>query len=124
MVGVGDIGLCVGESQLERFDLQVHTVGGIDWQRRHIELLQDPERDQRDDALAIRRYLVDGVTTVGSADGADPIGAVCGKVTGAHDTAVGARVGLEFRREFATVEGLAVGRGDLLERGRVVGKFE
>ena len=47
-----------------------------------------------------------------------------GEVAGAHDPAVGRRVRLEFGREFAAVEGLAVGCGDLLERGRVVGKPE
>ena len=66
MVDVGDIGLRVGESELQRFDLQMHTVGGIDWQRGHVELLEDPESDQGHDALAVGRYLVDGVSAVGS----------------------------------------------------------
>ena len=40
----------VRESELHRLDLQVQAVGGIHRQRLHVELLHDPERDQRHDA--------------------------------------------------------------------------
>ena len=124
VVDVGHIGLRVGEGELHRFDLQMHAVGGIDWERGHVEVFEDPEGDQRDDALPVGRYLVHGVPAVGAGDRADPVGMVCGEVAGPHGPAVGRRVGFEFRRQFAAVERLAVGCGDHLERGGVVGQCD
>jgi hypothetical protein len=102
----------------------MHAVGRIGRQGGHVELLQDSKGDQCRDPLAVGRYLVDGVSAVGSADRSDPVGAMSGQVAGLHDPAVGRRMRLELGRQFSSVERFAVGCGDLLESGRVVGKGE
>ena len=47
-----------------------------------------------------------------------------GQVAGPHGAVVGQRMRLEFGGQFPTVERLAVGRGDRLERGGVIGQPE
>ncbi len=124
MIDVADVGLRVGERQLHRLDLQVHAVGGIGRPRGHLEVFQDPQGDECHDPLAVGRYLVHRVPAVGRRDRAHPVGAVRGEVVGAHRPAVGQRVCLQFRGHVPAVERLPVGRGDPLERGRVIGKPE
>src|ERR1700751_4918018 len=100
----------------------MHAVGGIRWERAHVELLEYSEGDQRDDALAVGWYLVNGVPTVGAVDRPDPVGTMRGEVARAHYTAVRRRVGLKLRGPFSARERLAVSGGDRRQRGRVVGK--
>ncbi len=124
MIAVGDVGLGVGECEFHRLDLQVDAVRGIDWQRSHVEVLKDSEGDQRDDALAVGRYLVHGVPPVSTGDGADPVGAMRGEVAGPHGSTVGGRVGYEPGRQFAAVERLAVGCRNGLQRCGMVGQCD
>src|SRR5579884_3718099 len=100
----------------------MHTVGGISWSRIHLEVFENAESDQGDDSLTVGRDLVDGVAAVRTADCVDPVGAMSGEVAGPHDSTIGRRMRIQLRRQFSAVEGLAVGRGDLLKRGRVITK--
>ncbi|CKV11460.1 Uncharacterised protein [Mycobacterium tuberculosis] len=77
-------------------------------------MLEDSEGDQGHDALAVGRYLVDGVPAVGSRDRVDPVHAMGGEVVGTHHPAVCRRVRLEFGGQLSPVELLTVGRRDLL----------
>ena len=122
VLDVGHVGLRVGEGELHRLDLQMHAVGGIDGERGHVEVFEDAERDQGHDALTIGRYLVHRVPAVAAGDRPDPVSMMCGKVAGSHGPAVDRRVGFEFGRQFSAVERLAVGRGNRLERGGVIGQ--
>ena len=47
-----------------------------------------------------------------------------GQVVGSHYTAVGRCVRFELGRQFPSVKSFAVGCGDLLEGGRMIGKGE
>ena len=58
---VGDVLVGVGEAQLHGLDHQVLALGAVDRHRGDVEVAQDAERDQRRDALPVRRDLVQAV---------------------------------------------------------------
>ena len=69
---VGHVGVDVGEGQLHGLDHQVLRFRMIDGARGQVEMLQDAKRDQRRDALPVRRNLVQRVAAIGLADGRNP----------------------------------------------------
>ncbi len=79
---------------------------------------EDAQRDQRDDALTVRRDLVKRVSPAVGADRADPVDVVFGEVGGEHGAAVRHRMRLHCHGELAPVERFAVGCRDLLQRRR------
>ena len=54
----------VGEAKLHRFDLDVHALGRVGWVRREVNVLEDAERDQRGEALAVGRDLVHAIAAI------------------------------------------------------------
>ncbi len=124
VVDVRDIGERVGEGELHRLDLQVHALDRVDRHRRDVEILEDAERDQRDDALAVGRDLVQRVAAIVLLERPDPVVLVRREVRGAHRRAVLLRERLDFLGELAAIERFAARRGDLLERRRVLGQLE
>ena len=61
---VADIAPGIGEGELYRFDLQVDAVRPVDAVRAQLEALEDAERHQGDDALAVGRDLVQRVAAI------------------------------------------------------------
>ena len=115
---IGDVRVDVGEGELHRLDLQVLRLGAVDRQRLEVELAQDAERDQRSDALAVRRDLVQAVAVRIDADRLDPLGRERGQVARLHRAAVRARVGGNRSGDLALVEGGAARRGDRAQGAR------
>ena len=113
---VGDMRVDVGERDLHRLDLQVPALGGVGVERGDVEVLEDAERDQRGDPLAVRRDLVQAVAAIVHADGVDPVDRVAGEVGRAHRAAVRRRVGDQLRGGLALVEVAAPGRRDAPQR--------
>ena len=77
---LGHIFVDIGKSQLDRFDLQVLRIGAVHRQLGDVEVLQDAQRDQRRDALAVGRDLMQRVAAIVLADRLDPFGLVGGEV--------------------------------------------
>ena len=73
VVDVGHVAPGVGEGELHRFDLQVHAVGPVHRVRAQVEVGEDAERDQRHDALAVGRDLVQGVAAIIHIEGLNPL---------------------------------------------------
>ncbi len=109
---VGDMLVDIGEGQLHRLDLQMLRLGAVDRQRADVEVAQDAERNQRRDALAIGRNLVQAMTPDVEADRVDPFRLVGGEIGQRHRTAVAGRVRRDRLRDLAAIEGLALARGD------------
>src|SRR6266702_5650911 len=76
------------------------------------------------DALAVRRDLVHGEPAVIQADRAHPVVRVRGEIGARHRAARRLGVSLDFFRELAAVERLALRGGDLLQRPCLVGEAE
>ena len=123
-VHVGHEPARIGKRHLGGLDLQVQAVGGVHREARDVELLEDAECDQRDDALAVGREFVHGVAAVADFHRRGPVGLVRGEVGGLHHAAMLGAVRDELLGDLAAVEGLALGGGDLLERCGVVRKAE
>ena len=122
VVEIAHVAARIGESELHRLDLQVQAVGAVDLERRDIEVLQDAERGQRDDPLAVGRQLMQRVAAVVDCERRDPVRAVSCQVRGAHRTAVLFGVRLDFFGQRSPVERLAPGSRNLLESLRMLGK--
>ncbi len=71
---IGDVVIDVGERELHRFDLQVLRFRAVERQLADVEFLKDAERNQRRDALPVRRDLMHGVAAIVLLDRLDPIG--------------------------------------------------
>ena len=80
---VGDVAVGVGEGELHRFDLQVQGGRAVDRVRREVETMEDAQRDQRREALAVGRQLVQAQPVVVEMHRADFVGGVLGEVVGA-----------------------------------------
>ena len=63
----------VGEPELHRLYLKVQAVGGVAGVRVELRALEDTERDQRCQALAVWRYLVNAKASIGVRRGFHPI---------------------------------------------------
>ncbi len=87
-------------------------------------MLEDAERDQCDDALAVGRNFVDGVAAVIMLQRAYPVGLVRGEVRYPHRATVLLRVSLDFFGQLAAVERGALGGRDFLQGRGVVGPLE
>ena len=73
-----------------------------------VEVLEDAERDQRHDALAVRRDLVQGVAAIVHLERLHPVGLLCAAKSDARIAAVVLpRVGLDFFGDRAAIERLA-----------------
>ena len=106
----------IGESQLHGFDLQMLTRGAVHRMSRHINVLQNTEGDERRDALAVRRDLVQPVPVDLHADGLHPLGRKRFEIRDAHRAAVLCRMCRRRRRDLAAVKGGALRHRDPRER--------
>jgi len=82
-------GLRTVQGTLEAALVQVLRVDAVHRQPLQVELLQDAQRDQRRDALAVGRDLVQGVAPVVLGDGRDPFGLVGREVAGLETASMG-----------------------------------
>ncbi len=115
VVDVGHVAPRVCKGELDRFDLEVEAVRPIDRERAHVEMLQDAERDQRHDALPIRRDLVQGIAAIVHLERRHPVGLVGGEIGGAHRGFVLLRVRFDLLRDRPTVERLSLRARDVLQ---------
>ena len=82
---------------------------------RRSKLLEDAERDQRHDALAVGRDLVQGVAAIVHLERLHPVGPVRRQVGGAQRAALLLRGCLELGSELAAIERLSLRGGDLFK---------
>ena len=115
---VGHVGVDVGEGQLHGLDHQVLRFRMIDGARGQVEMLQDAKRDQRRDALPVRRNLVQRVAAIGLADGRNPFRRVVPQVRQGQRGLVRLRVGHEFVGGLALIEIPARAGGDAAQGRR------
>ena len=71
--GVGDMRAHVADPELHRLDLEVQQLRAVGRKPDDVEPFEDAERDQRRDALAVRRQLVDAVAEEFHVDRLDPV---------------------------------------------------
>jgi hypothetical protein len=117
---VGDVAIDVRERELHRLDLQMLRIGRIDGPVGHAHVLRDAERDQRGDALPVRRNLVDRMATEALADRLDPFRPVRAQVGLGQRAAAFARERREPRGERAFVERARPVVGERAQRLRMV----
>ena len=72
-VGVGDVGLAVGEGQLFRLDHHVNGLRGVAPEPLNIELLDDVQLLEQYVAAGVWRRLEDGVAAIVGGDGVLPL---------------------------------------------------
>src|SRR5262245_57898991 len=87
--------------------------------RAQIKVVEDAERDQRHDALAVGRDLVQGVTAIVHREWLHPVGPVRLQVGGAQRAAMFLRRRREFFGELTAIECLSLRGGDLFEGRRM-----
>ena len=109
---LGHVLVDVGKGQLHGFDLQVLARHAIHRQRRHVEVLQDPQCNECGDALPVGRNFVHRVAAVVLLNRLDPLGPVGREVGGRHRTAMGLGVRCCGFGHLASVEGFALGAGN------------
>ena len=63
-VGIGDIGVAIGEGQLFCFNHQVQILGGVVPQGLEIEAFEDVQHFERGNSLRLRAELVNIVTMI------------------------------------------------------------
>ena len=66
----------VPNPELHRLDLQVQELRAVGWKSDDVEPFEQPKRDERRDALAVRRKLVDAVSEKFHVDRLDPVAGV------------------------------------------------
>ena len=94
----------VGKGQLHGFNLQMLRVHTIYRQTGHIKLVQNADGNQRRNALAVRRDLVQRVAPVVFTDRFDPFRLIVSKVFECVATAVGLRELNDRLGDLATVK--------------------
>ena len=109
---IGNIFIDIGEGEFHRFDLQVHAVRGIHRQLGDIEVLENAQRDQRRDALAVGRNFMQRVAAVIDADRFHPVVFVIGQIVHRHRAAILFGPGNDFFGEVACVKRFTFGLGD------------
>ena len=66
----------VADAELHRLDLQMQHLRAVGREADDVEPLENAERDQRRDALAVRRQLVDAMAEELDVDRVDPVASV------------------------------------------------
>jgi hypothetical protein len=102
----------------------VHAIRAVDRVRAHVEMLEHAERHQRDDALAVRRDLVQRVAAVIHRERLHPVVFVRREVGCAQRAAVLSCVRFDLLGNVAAVERLALAGGDLFQDTSVFRKLE
>ncbi|KAG1251881.1 hypothetical protein G6F68_012052 [Rhizopus microsporus] len=115
---VGHVRIDVGERQFHGLDQQVLGIGMVDWAGRQVEVLQDAQRDQRRDAVAVGRDLMQGVAAVRLADRRHPFRRVVAQIGQGQGGVVGLGVRDQLVGRFAFIEVAPAAGGDALERRR------
>ena len=116
--------MCIGKADLHCFDLQVlarHRVGRIG---RDIEVVENSKRDQRGDALAVRRNLVHGDAAIVERERIDPVARVRREIGWRMRTAVRARMRNHRSGEIAAIERFTARGRDFAECRRHGGARE
>jgi hypothetical protein len=119
---IGHVPIDIGECELHSLDLQMPALGGFRRQGRHVEVLQDPQRDERRDSLTVRWKFVHGEIAIGLRQRHHPVGLMCGEIVDRHGAALHAAGGRDLLRQRAAIERLTLGLRDLLQRARLGGK--
>ena len=105
--GLGDVGIHISKGQLHGLDLQVLRIHTIDGQASHIELVQNAQRDQCCNALAVGRNLVQRVAPVIFGNGCDPFAAVVRKILRGQRATVFRSKGCNCLRDLTAIESAA-----------------
>ena len=116
VVDVGVVVMDIGQRQFHGLDLQVQAVGAVHWLAAHAQLVQHAQRHQGGDALAVGRDFVHHRIAEALRQRAHPVGLVRAQVVLGHGAAAGPRMGGHARGQRATVERLALGGDDVLQR--------
>ena len=96
------------ESRLDCFDLQVNTVGRQGFIAFNLQVLQDTQRDQGNDALPARRNLMDGEVCIVQRNAVGPEAFVVCQVIGCHHPLMAGTVCCDFLRQVAAVKTFAL----------------
>ena len=121
---IGGVAIGVGETEFHRLDLQMLGLRAVRRETGQIEVIENAERDQRRDALAVRRQFVGGVAAIILRDGIDPFRLVGGEIGRRHHAAFVARMTLDRFRDLAAIQRRAACLGDLSQRFGGGGKSE
>jgi hypothetical protein len=97
-------------------DLQVHARGRTRCRVPVWQLLQDAQRDQRGNALAVGGNLVHRAVAERGGNGLHPLHLVGGQVIGRQRRTAGLGKRCHALRQRAAVEGFGPGAGNLLQR--------
>ena len=120
---VGDVGPRVGKGQLDGLHHLVIVLGALAL-FRHGHAVQDAERHEHRNAVAVRRDLTGRIAAVFLRDGLDPFGAIIAEVVLAEVPAGRAGERDDPLHQRAAVIALAVRRGEGAQRRGVVRKAE
>ena len=107
-VEIRDMAMCQKESGLDRFDLQVNTIGRQGLIALNLQVLQDTQRDQGNDALPTRGNLMDGEVCIIQRNAVGPEAFVVCQVIGRHHPLVAGAVCCDLLRQVAAVKTLAL----------------
>ena len=86
--GIADVAVLVGDGELQGLDHGVDVPGAALPEGGQIDVLEDVEGHQDDDALGDGRLLVDGVAPVVDRERGDLVGLVVGEVFEGEEAAV------------------------------------
>ena len=112
----------LGEGELHGLNLQVHRLGVLRPVPPDGQVAQDPEGDERREALAVGRQLVDAGVEVVGRQRFDPGHLVGRQVLLREGAAFRARGARDARGDLPAIEGAPVGGANLFERAREVGE--
>ena len=121
---VGDVTINVGKRELHRFDLEVLRFRRIHPLGAEVEPFENPERDQRGDALAVRGDFMHGIAAIIERERLHPVVHVRREVFQRVRAAVRPRMCDHLLRQLAAIECFALGRGDLFQRRSQRGRGE
>ena len=110
----------LAEGELDRFDRQVRARSIINAVAIDAHALEQRQRDERRDALAIGRDLMQSSAAESHRDRCHRFGRVRSQIIEPHGAAIGACHGIDRLRKLAVVEITAGGRADALERARMI----
>ena len=115
---VAHVAIDIGEGELHRLDLQMLRRDRVDRLRAEIEILEDAERHQRRDALAVGRNLVDRIAVVIVRQRRYPVAAMRIEIGERVGAPVRARMRDHRFGQLAAIERLAAAGRDFLQRSR------
>ena len=90
-------------------------------ERVQVETLEDVEHLEGDEALGVRRDLVDGDVLVGRRDRLDPVGVVRLQIVESHEATLALNEFRDGARDLSAIERVGAFGRDLSERAREVG---